>query len=86
MKQLTRRRFNSLTLASMAASTVPTPIFATATSFGSGKLLSFSDGQFGLPLEMLYSAAPKAQLSSAVAASRDKDGRIARPVIVNLLE
>ena len=86
MRQLTRRRFNSLALASMAASTVPTPIFATATSFGSGKLLSFSDGQFGLPLEMLYSAAPKAQLSSAVAASRDKDGRIARPVNVNLLE
>ena len=86
MKQFTRRHFNRVGFASAAALMVSNATIASATPFGGGTLLSFSDGQFGLPLEMLYSAAPKAQLSSAVAASRDKDGRIARPVNVNLLE
>lgn len=86
MKQVTRRHFNKVGLASVAASMFPVPVFATTLSFGEGKLSSFSDGQFGLPLEMLYSAAPEAELSQAVAASRDKEGRITRPVNVNLLE
>jgi glyoxylase-like metal-dependent hydrolase (beta-lactamase superfamily II) len=86
MKQFTRRHFNRVGFASAAALLVPNATIASATPFGGGTLLSFSDGQFGLPLEMLYSDAPEAQLSSAVAASRDKDGRITRPVNVNLLE
>ena len=84
--RLTRRQFTASAAATMALAALPTTLLASSQPFAGGKLHSFSDGMMNLPVEALFTDVPIAERDKILAKSTLTDGRLRRPVNVNLLE
>jgi len=90
MSFIGRRTFCKAGLALTASAALPMaamPVRAVAQSLelAAGQLLSFSDGEMRLPVEMLFKDVPAAERDRLLADSGAETGIISRPVNVNIL-
>lgn len=84
--RFTRRQFTACMAASMTLAAMPNSLLASSQPFAGGKLHSFSDGVMNLPVETLFADVPVAARDQILAKSGVTDGRLRRPVNVNLLD
>lgn len=82
----TRRQFTAYMAASMTLAAIPNSLLASSQPFAGGRLYSFSDGVMNLPVETLFADVPVAARDQILAKSGVTDGRLRRPVNVNLLD
>lgn len=87
MRMLNRRHFLQASSAMCALSVLPLPVQANRLEIGAGKQLTvFSDGVMRLPVSMLFSNAPQADLAAIIAEHHGAETILARPLNVVLLE
>ena len=84
--RFTRRQFTAYMAASMTLAAIPNSLLASSQPFAGGRLYSFSDGVMNLPVETLFTDVPVAARDQILAKSGVTDGRLRRPVNVNLLD
>ena len=85
-RQFCRSGLGFIGAANLSTLIVPSFSVAQTLNLSAGKLVSFSDGLFTLPAEMVFPGAPPAKRDSLLSVDGKNNNSISRPVNINLLE